>query len=82
MNLTTEEKEQHLQELPVVRFNWGGDRIECHEITHLHLFSGYVKRDNTFMCVKTGTLMFLDIKNYLAPGFSYRLMTALITVSL
>ena len=29
-----------------------------------------VKRNNNFMCIKTETLKFLDITNYLAPGFS------------
>jgi len=30
-----------------------------------------VKRNNNFMCTKTEKLKFLDITNYLAPGFSY-----------
>ena len=30
-----------------------------------------IKRSNHFMCIKTETLRFLDIKNYIAPGFSY-----------
>ena len=30
-----------------------------------------VKRNNTFMAVKTEKLKFLDIANYLAPCFSY-----------
>jgi hypothetical protein len=30
-----------------------------------------VKRNNTFMTVKTEKLKFLDIANYLAPGLSY-----------
>ena len=28
-----------------------------------------IKRNNHFMCIKTETLRFLDIKNYIAPGF-------------
>ena len=30
-----------------------------------------IKRNNHFMCIKTEILRFLDIKNYIAPGFSY-----------
>ena len=30
-----------------------------------------IKRNNTFMCLATTKLKFLDITNYLAPGFSY-----------
>ena len=30
-----------------------------------------IKRQNTFMCLSTYRLKFLDIINYLAPGFSY-----------
>ena len=30
-----------------------------------------IKRNNHFMCIKTEVLRFLDIKNYIAPGFSY-----------
>ena len=35
-------------------------------------FSHFViKRDNTFMCLSTDKLKFLDMTNYIAPGFSY-----------
>jgi len=30
-----------------------------------------IKRNNNTMCLKTNHLKFLDITNYLAPGFSY-----------
>ena len=30
-----------------------------------------IKRNNHFMCIKTEMLRFLDIKNYIAPSFSY-----------
>ena len=30
-----------------------------------------IKRQNTFMCLSTAKLKFVDICNYLAPGFSY-----------
>ena len=31
-----------------------------------------IKKANTYLCNKTSTLRFLDIKHFLAPGFSYR----------
>ena len=31
-----------------------------------------IKRTNSYLCWKTSKLRFLDIKNFLAPGFSYR----------
>ena len=31
-----------------------------------------IKKTNTYLCIKTSTLRFLDIKQFLAPGFSYR----------
>ena len=30
-----------------------------------------IKRNNTFMCLSTDQLKFLDMTNYIAPGFSY-----------
>ena len=31
-----------------------------------------IKKANTYLCIKTSTLRFLDIKHFLATGFSYR----------
>ena len=31
-----------------------------------------IKRTNSYLCLKTSKLRFLDMKNFLAPGFSYR----------
>ena len=31
----------------------------------------FIKRNNTFMCLSTNQLKFLDMTNYIAPGFSY-----------
>ena len=31
-----------------------------------------IKKANTYLCIKTSMLRFLDIKHFLAPGFSYR----------
>ena len=30
-----------------------------------------IKRNNTFMCLSSNQLKFLDMTNYIAPGFSY-----------
>ena len=30
-----------------------------------------IKRNNTFMCLSSNQLKFIDMKNYIAPGFSY-----------
>ena len=30
-----------------------------------------MKKNNTFPCVETGRLRFLDICNFIAPGYSY-----------
>ena len=35
-----------------------------------HKIKYTVKQNNNFMCIKTEKLKFLDIANYLAPGFS------------
>ena len=31
-----------------------------------------IKKANTYLCLKTAKLRFLDISNYISPGFSYR----------
>ena len=31
-----------------------------------------LKKANSFVCLKTKRLRFLDIRNFLAPGFSYK----------
>ena len=69
--------ENYLKELPVLGFNSGKYDLnavkeflfpvlvksECIQFT--------IKRNNNFMCVKTDHLRFLDVTNFLAPGFSY-----------
>jgi hypothetical protein len=40
-------------------------------LTERNLVKYAVRRNNTFMAVKTEKLKFLDIANYLAAGFSY-----------
>ena len=41
-------------------------------IEHLKEIDFVIKKANTYLCFKTSTLRFLDIKHFLAPGFSYR----------
>ena len=67
----------YFSELPVISFN--GQRYDINVIRaplirHLSshdeiLFA--IKRNNTMKCIKTKHLKFLDITNYIAPGFSY-----------
>ena len=72
-----------LRQLPVIGFNSGrydlnvikqflipyllkqDDEAAADEIQFV------IKRQNTFMCLSTNKLKFVDICNYLAPGFSY-----------
>ena len=68
--------ERFLHELPVIGFTSGRYEINAMKIdffSHLverNLVKYAVKRNNTFMTVKTEKLKFLDIANYLAPGLS------------
>ena len=72
-----EKLDEYLHELPVVGFNSGLYDIN---VIKKYLFSYLVKneevkfvikRNNNHMCLKTERLKFLDITNYLAPGFNY-----------
>ena len=64
-------------ELPVLGFNSGKYDINAAKnpfFTHLvknEQVQFVIKRNNNHMCLKTNHLKFLDITNYLAPGFSY-----------
>jgi hypothetical protein len=69
--------ERQLKELPVVGFNSGKYDVNTMKVD---LFAKLVKRqkikntverNNNCMCIKTEALKFLDITNYMAPGFSY-----------
>ena len=64
-------------ELPVLGFNSGKYDINAaknpffaHLMKHEQV-KFVIKRNNSHMCLKTIHLKFLDITNYLAPGFSY-----------
>ena len=66
-----------IEELPVLGFNSGKyDLNASKEFLFPYLIKHQpikftVKRNNNHMCIKTDSLKFLDISNYLAPGFSY-----------
>ena len=67
----------YIQELPVLGFNSGKyDLNATKEFLFPYLIEKQpikftVKRNSNHMCLKTDFLKFLDISNYLAPGFSY-----------
>ena len=67
----------YLQELPVLGFNSGKyDLNAVKEFVFPYLIESQpikftVKRNSNHMCLKTNSLKFLDISNYVTPGFSY-----------
>ena len=65
----------YIQELPVLGFNSGKyDLNALKEFPYLietQPVKVTVKRTSNHMCLKTEYLKFLDITNYLAPGFTY-----------
>jgi hypothetical protein len=68
---------EYLQELPILGFNSGKYDINAaknpffsHLVKHEQV-KFVIKRNNNHMCLKTQHIKFLDITNYLAPGFSY-----------
>ncbi|KAK3741920.1 hypothetical protein QZH41_001681 [Actinostola sp. cb2023] len=71
------ELEAHLKELPVLGFNNGRYDLNVVKEFLLPYMVKYepikfaIKKNNNTMCLKTEHLKFLDITNYLAPGFSY-----------
>ena len=64
-----------LQQLPVIGFNSGKYDLNMIKRSFVPLLisnnAAVIKRQNTFMCFSTNKLKFVDICNYLAPGFSY-----------
>ena len=72
-----EEFEQWLSAVPVIGFN--SQKYDLNVLKH-HLvrelsrdddFCFVVKRTNSLACVETRRLRFLDVTNYIAPGFNY-----------
>ena len=64
-----------LRQLPVIGFNSGKYDLNMIKRSFVPLLisnnAHVIKRQNTYMCLYTDKLKFLDICNYLAPGFSY-----------
>ena len=71
------ELDAFLMELPVLGFNSGKydlnviKRYLYPELQRTDPLQFIVKRTGTYMALKTDKLKFLDITNYLAPGYSY-----------
>ena len=69
--------ETYLNRLPVIGFNSGSydmNVIKPHLISYLQEIDSIhspIKRNNHWMSISTDQLQFLDICNYLAPGYSY-----------
>ncbi|KXJ22829.1 Zinc finger and SCAN domain-containing protein 22 [Exaiptasia diaphana] len=69
--------EEYLKELPVVGFNSGKYDLNATKqflfpvLTEMEQIQFAIKRNNNCMCLKTEHLRFLDIVNFIAPGFSY-----------
>ena len=65
-----------IQELPILGYNSSKydlplvQTILIRELVEKIDF--VIKKANTYLCLKTAKLRFLDIRNYISPGFSYR----------
>ena len=60
-----------INEIPVIGFNLGKYDINVIKPYLIKKLTEMVKKNNAFMCLQTERLKFLDIRNYLAPGFDY-----------
>ena len=73
----SEKLTNHIRCLPVIGFNSGKYDINVVKslllptLTRTTKIKFVVKRQNNFMSIKTAQFNFLDISNYLAPGYSY-----------
>ena len=63
--------EGYLAQLPVVGFNFGKYEINALKAFLMPILKFIIKKTNTFMCLSSERLRFLDILSFLAPGFSY-----------
>ena len=65
----------YLQELPVLGSNSSNCDLALIKFALLHCLMDKIvftlKKANSFLCLKTTKLRFLDIQNFLAPGFSH-----------
>ena len=72
-----EKLDAYIQELPVLGFNSGKYDLNATKeflfpyLVKHHPIKFTTKRNSNHMCLKTNSLKFLDISNYIAPGFSY-----------
>ena len=68
--------QSYLKELPVVGFNSGRYDLCLIKEPFLTLFHPNieftVEKNNNYVCIKSSNLKFLDMVNYIAPGFSYQ----------
>ena len=64
-----------LRQLPVIGFNSGKYDLNMIKRSFvpllIHNNAAVIKRQNTYMCLYTDKLKFLDVTQYLAPGVSY-----------
>ena len=71
----TKEFDAYLQELIVLGFNSSSydlNLIKPKLIEHIYEKIDFViKKANNYQCIKTNKLRFLDIRHFLAGGFSY-----------
>ena len=70
------EFEQYLHEIPVLGFNSASYDLQLIKKSLIpvlvHKIGFVIKKANAYLCLKTDKLRFLDIRNFLAPGFSYK----------
>ncbi len=82
LNRLREKVEQHISVLPVLGFNSGKYDINLirqflyRALWRTETISFVIKKGNSYQCIQTESLKFLDILNYLAPGYSYRQFVA------
>ena len=69
--------EHWMTQIPVIGFNSGKydiNMVKPHLVKvmmKMDAIKFVVKKSNSFMCLQTEQLNFVDIRNYLAPGFDY-----------
>ena len=70
------EFEQYLHEIPVLGFNSASYDLQLIKksliLVLVHKIGFAIKKANAYLCLKTDKPRFLDIRNFLAPGFSYK----------
>ena len=72
----TKEFEAYCRELIIIRCNCASYDLNLIKPTLIQQLLGkidfVIKKANNYLCIKTEKLRFLDIRHFLAPGFSYR----------